>query len=129
MWSGIPIYFRSLRSTPAVTDSLEAWLRRATPHPKSGAAAKWSYSTHEVRGGSIEELDYCGFLRSQKTVFSPPTFLALWGLRYFYKNSKSFCFCVCFCSVKNAILMNRNCLNLLITLGTLILSPPIQNKT
>ena len=30
--------------------------RGATPHPRSGAAAKRSYPTSEVRGGSLEEL-------------------------------------------------------------------------
>ena len=33
-------------------------LRGAIPHPRSGAAAKKSYPTSKVRGGSREELPY-----------------------------------------------------------------------
>ena len=45
-------------STPAVTDLAEAWLRGATPHPRSGVVAERSYPTSEVRGSSQEELPY-----------------------------------------------------------------------
>ena len=43
------------RSAPAAIDDAEAWLRGATPHPRSGAAAEKSYPTPEVRGSSGEE--------------------------------------------------------------------------
>ena len=61
-------------STPALTDLAEAWLRGATPHLRSGAAAKRSnpkskerrlhgsrraersYSTFKVRRGGHEEI-------------------------------------------------------------------------
>ena len=36
-------------------DRAEAWPRGATPRPRSGAAAKRSYPTPEVRGGTREE--------------------------------------------------------------------------
>ena len=43
------------RSAPAAIDDAEAWLRGATPHPRSGAAAEKSYPTPKVRGSSGEE--------------------------------------------------------------------------
>ena len=33
----------------------EAWARGATPRPRSGAVAEWSYPMLEVRGGGQEE--------------------------------------------------------------------------
>ena len=49
-------------STPAVTDLAEAWLRGATPHPRSGVVAERSYPTSEVRGSSQE----CQAARTQE---------------------------------------------------------------
>ena len=43
------------RGELAAMDSTEAWQRGTTPYPKSGAVAKRSYPTPEVRGGSLEE--------------------------------------------------------------------------
>ena len=41
-------------------DSAEAWLRGATPHPRSGAVAERSYPTSKVRSSS------CAFLSSHE---------------------------------------------------------------
>ena len=60
---------RPRRSLPAATDCAEAWLRGATPCPRSGAAttvsgcigtgaAERSYPTPKVRGDSQEELPH-----------------------------------------------------------------------
>ena len=37
-------------STLAVTDIAEAWLKGATPHPRSVVVAERSYPTSEIRG-------------------------------------------------------------------------------
>ena len=41
-----------------MTDLAEAWPRGATPRLRSGAAARRSFPTSEVRGGSQEELPH-----------------------------------------------------------------------
>ena len=47
-------------STPAVTDIAEAWLKGATPHPRSGVAAEKSSPTSK-------EWQLCGRRRAERS--------------------------------------------------------------